>query len=327
MTNCNNSEITLSLRQIINQNMSTIIKSAVLFLCGTAFATSLYAQTEQLFNGVSFHESLASAKEKISPNVLSHFVLTLDEPQFPLAKNTESHLLCTNLKTPRGTLAQVVFTFADDQLHYIEAHGNAINVFFSDKRDSIQDFMGYKVVIKDRLFGQPEKDVIWLLTEEAVHPNLFTWKNPYLTEGGPTSVSYDTKGEIPDFIEMGGALDDLRPILQTHSDFVVERELDGSDPNAQLQLDCFGIEYAGFQRKVEARFGNGKLNTLWILTGKGEEDRIRTKLVARYGKPLFVNEDWEIYDNWTVGLRKDKPEVLVLTSELGQFYKKEFFKQ
>ena len=44
-------------------------------------------------------------------------------------------------------------------------------------------------------------------------------------------------------------------------------------------------------------------------------------------KPIFVNDAWEIFDNWKIGLRKDKPEVLVLTQELGLFYKKEYFKQ
>ena len=102
---------------------------------------------------------------------------------------------------------------------------------------------------------------------------------------------------------------------------------DGSDPFAQLQIDCFGIEYAGFPRKFEARFGDNKLNVLWILTGKGEEDRIRQELIKHYGKPIFINDDWEIFNDWQIGLRKDKPEVLVMTKEIGMFYKKDYFKQ
>jgi len=54
-------------------------------------------------------------------------------------------------------------------------------------------------------------------------------------------------------------------------------DLDDSDPNAQFQIDCFGVEYAGFPRKIEARFGDDRLNTVWILTGSGEEDRLRKK--------------------------------------------------
>jgi hypothetical protein len=42
---------------------------------------------------------------------------------------------------------------------------------------------------------------------------------------------------------------------------------------------------------------------------------------------VFVSDDWEAYQNWQVFLRKDKPEVLLLTPELGQHYKKEYFGQ
>ncbi|MEM8926880.1 MAG: hypothetical protein AAGC45_01660 [Bacteroidota bacterium] len=307
--------------------MFTSIKTPVLSICSAAFTFALNAQSEMLLHNVHFYESLESVKQKIGPNVLSHSVLTLDEPIFPLAEHSEAHLICTNLKTKNGTLAQVVFTFADNQLHLIESRGNALHVFFDSSKDSMDHFMGYQVVFEELLFGHIEKDIVWQMTKEASHPNLFTWENPYLTEGGPTSVAYNKSAEIPDFLEMGGPLNELKTALEANSTFIFERELDGSDPNAQLQLDCFGVEYAGFPRKMEARFGNGKLNTVWILTGKGEEDRIRKKLIHHYGNPVFTNEDWEIFENWTIGLRKDKPEILLLTPELGKSYKKEYFKQ
>ena len=87
------------------------------------------------------------------------------------------------------------------------------------------------------------------------------------------------------------------------------------------------MDYLGFPRKAEARFGDNKLNVVWILTAKGEEDRIRKALTAQYGDPIFVNENWEIFDNWQVGLRKDKPEVLLIKKQIGLEYKKSFFKQ
>ena len=83
------------------------------------------------------------------------------------------------------------------------------------------------------------------------------------------------------------------------------------------------MEYAGFPRKLEARFGDKKLNTVWILTAKAEEDRIRKKLTEEYGKALFIDDNWEVFNDWQVLLRKDKPEVLLLTRELGVVYKKE----
>jgi len=126
---------------------------------------------------------------------------------------------------------------------------------------------------------------------------------------------------------MGALLDDLKPVFEKNSDFIVAEKLDGSDPNAQIQINCFGVEYLGFPRKVEARFGDNKLNVVWILTGKGEEDRIREALINQYGQPIFVNEDWEIFHNWQVGLRKDKPEVLLMEQNIGLEYKMSYFKQ
>ncbi len=299
----------------------------MLLFCGIVITFTARAQSETVFNEVHFYESLTAVKEKIGPDVLSHMVVQIDNPSFPLAEKSESHLLCTNLKTKNGTIAQVAFTFADDRLHYIEARSNAIATLLEQRKDTADSYMHYKVHFKDGFFADVEKDIVWQLTDEAMHPNLNTWENPYLSQGKAIEVAYTPSGKVPEFIEMGGDLESLRPKLEANSHFMHEQKLDGSDPNAQLQLNCFGVEYAGFPRKIEARFGDGKLNVVWILTGKGEEDRIRQKLMAEYGEPIFVNEAWEIFNDWTIALRKDKPEVLLLTKELGQFYKKEYFKQ
>jgi hypothetical protein len=112
-----------------------------------------------------------------------------------------------------------------------------------------------------------------------------------------------------------------------NSEFTYIEKLDDSDPNAQLQINCFGVDYLGFPRKIEARFGNKKLNVVWILTAKAEEDRIRQALINQYGKPIFVNDDWEIFNNWQVALRKDKPEVLLMEQNIGLEYKSSYFKQ
>jgi hypothetical protein len=54
----------------------------------------------------------------------------------------------------------------------------------------------------------------------------------------------------------------------------------------------------------------------WILTSKTEEDRLRKGLTKAYGKPIYASEDWEVFDEGRVSLRKDKPEVMVLVDEL-----------
>ncbi len=285
------------------------------------------AQTERLFHGVELNESLATAKEKMEPYAQEIKLIEVENLSFPLAKSTEAHVLCQNYQSEHGLIAEVVFTFADDKLSLIQAYGNAVNALTAHRKDTAQAYGGYAAYWKDYLITKPLEDKVWMLTPEAAHPNLFSWDNPYLPSNEGTAINYNGSANIPEFIRMGAPLDSLRPLLEKASKFTYEMELDGSDPNAQLQIDCFGIEYAGFPRKFEARFGDNKLNVVWILTGKGEEDRIRQKLIESYGPVIFKNEAWEVFHNWQVLLRKDKPEVLLLTPELGEFYRKDYFKQ
>ena len=284
-----------------------------------------FSQAEIIFNGVTLENTSKEVIQKMSSISATVNIVTPRVVRFPLAKNTESHLICTNISTENGSIEKAIFTFADDKLSHIEARGNAVKVFESNQKDTARTYLDYKVYIKNKLFLNEKKDVAWILNEEGMHLNLFTWENPYFKSS--YKLSLDISGKIPDFITMGENINTLKPILEVNSAFTNTEKLDGTDPNAQVQINCFGVNYFGFPRKIEARFGDNQLNTVWILTAKGEEDRIRQELIKHYGKPIFVNDAWEIFDNWKIGLRKDKPEILLLNQELGLFYKKEFFKQ
>lgn len=297
-------------------------------LLGLAFLPFLaFSQAEHVFNEIQFYQPLATVQEKLEEISQSTELVVPEEITFPLAKMKETHLIVSNIKTHNGTINKAVFTFSDDQLTNIEAQGNAVKALMKSEQDSMGTYLDYLVNFKKRMLGKVESDQVWILSEEALHINLFTWDNPYLTAVPGSVPTYSSSAKIPDFLQMGADLEVLRPLLEANSDVVYEEKLDGSDPYAQLQLNCFGVSYAGFPRKVEARFGDDKLNMVWILTGKGEEDRLREQLIKNYGEPVFKNEAWEIFKDWTIGLRKDKPEVLIMTKELGQFYKKEYFKQ
>jgi hypothetical protein len=297
----------------------------LLLICTLLFPSTILSQAEAIFNKVSFGDSVDVVQEKIS--IISEELIkyTNENPSFPLAKNQEDHLVCTNVTTKYGNIGKIVFTFSDNALSYIEATGNAATVLAKDRSEEAREYMHFHAYFDDLVIIDKANDRTWILTKESVHPNLFAWENPYLK--GNTSQKYNPSGKIPDFLQMGASIEKLEPLLKSNSKFMGKMELDGSDPNAQLQLDCFGIEYAGFPRKMEARFGDGKLNVVWILTAKGEEDRVRKELVKHYGNPIFANEDWEIFNDWQVGLRKDKPEVLLMTKEVGYGYKKDYFKQ
>ncbi|GAA4268890.1 hypothetical protein GCM10022257_09910 [Hyunsoonleella aestuarii] len=285
------------------------------------------AQSEIIFNGIHLEDSLEEVIQKIREISDGSNLISVDNPTFPLAKVKEDHFVCTKVKTEKGLIESAVFTFADNKLTYIEARGNSYNTFISKRKDTARTYMDYEVYLKDKLFLKKERDIAWIMTEEAMHTNLFTWENPYLKSDCETNAKSSHSFEIPVFLKMGASMNDLKPILESNSDFISIEELDGSDPNAQLQINCFGVDYLGFPRKIEARFGNSKLNVVWILTAKGEEDRIRKALTKQYGKPIFVNDNWEIFNNWQVAIRKDKPEILLMEEKIGRDYKTSYFKQ
>jgi len=289
------------------------------------FPFTLFSQSEAIFNGISLENSTKEVIAKLSPISATVNLISPKSVRFPLAKNKEDHLVCTNVKTNNGTIDKVIFTFADNQLTYIQAKGNVYKAFTEQRKDTARTYMDYEVFVKDKLFVKKEKDIAWIISEEAMHVNLFTWDNPYLIDG--YKLSKNNSSRIPEFVKMGEELETLQPILETNSLFTNTETLDGTDPNAQLQINCFGVDYMGFPRKFEARFGDNKLNVVWILTAKGEEDRIRQSLIKQYGNPIFVNESWEIFNNWQVGLRKDKPEVLLMEQKIGLEYKTNYFKQ
>jgi hypothetical protein len=285
------------------------------------------AQAELIFNDLLLEEPLESAVQKLN-SISETFNLTeVSAPTFPLAKDKEQHLVCSNIKTPKGVIREAVFTFADGKLTYIEARGNVYSVLASSRADTARSYMSYDVYVADKLFLDKEQDAAWIMTKEAMHTNLFTWNNPYLTPGYKTDKVSSSLSPIPKFLKMGGPLDSLEQVLNANSKHTFTEVLDGKDPNAQIQINCFGVSYAGFPRKVEARFGDDQLNVAWILTAKGEEDRIRQALTEEFGSPIFVNDDWEVFNNWQVALRKDKPEVLLIEQQLGLQYKTSFFKQ
>ena len=284
-----------------------------------------FSQTETVFNGIALNNSSEEVLQKISSISATANLISPKYIRFPIAKNTETHLVCTDIKTEQGTIKKAIFTFADNKLCYIEARGNAVKTFESVQKEEPRTYLDNKVYVNNKLFLNEKKDIAWVLNKEGMHLNLFTWENPYLNDSYQPKT--EVSGQIPEFIKMGANIDALKPILESNSAFTNTEELDGSDPNAQIQINCFGVNYFGFPRKVEARFGNDQLNTVWILTAKSEEDRLRQELIKYYGKPIFIDDTWEIFDNWKIGLRKDKPEILLLTQELGLFYKKEYFKQ
>lgn len=304
-----------------------IYKNILAFLT-LIFPLVLSAQVESVFNDIRLNQSLEVVAQKLSEISEKSNIISVDKPSFPLANSKEEHLVCSQVKTDNGIISRVVLTFADDKLKYIEARGNVVKALTSKLTDTVRTYLSYNVYVAEKLFLKKNDDVAWILTQEAMRNYLFAWENPYLNPDYKFETKSKPSSQIPSFIKMGATFDELKPLLEVKSKFISTEELDGTDSNAQIQINCFGIDYLGFPRTFETRFGNNILNVVWILTGKGEEDRIRKALTKQYGKPIFINDNWEIFNNWQVALRKDKPEVLLMEKKIGLEYKTtSYFKQ
>ncbi len=300
-------------------------KTLILICIALLTSTSFLAQVSEVFEGIDFYQSPKSVRAVMNPVSERMETVVSEAPNFPLATQIETHIIYHNVQIGDDIVERVVFTFGDDKLQYIEAYGNAFTTVFNKIPEEPKKYIDYSVFFSKGILGNAKKDIVWILSKESLHLNLFAWENPYLKDGARGYSNYDESVVIPNFLKMGGSYESLKPMIFEASKFANEMELSGSDPNAQLQIDGFGIEYAGFPRKVEARFGDGKLNVVWILTGKEEEDRIRKALTNEFGPATAINDKWEQFNEGRVWLRKDKPEILLLNDTLIEEFKKHYY--
>jgi hypothetical protein len=282
------------------------------------------SQVSTIFNEVKFGDSLIIVQKKINAISNNTQVITISNPIFPLSKIKEQHLIATLVKLKNGVVKKVVFTFSDDKLSFIQATGNVIKSIASEAKKDPHSFLNYQIYNSGLLYINPKTDIVSFLTTKSLHLNLFTWVNPYLNSN--TKANYNASVKVPYFIKMGEELETVLPKIKDNSKFIDVQLLGKKNAIERTQVNGYGIEYAGFPRKFEVRFENNRLSKVWILTGKEEEHRIREKLIQEFGKSIFENENWVVFNNWTVLLRKDKPEIFLITQELGLKYKKQYLK-
>jgi hypothetical protein len=302
-----------------------MMRYALLTLVGFLTGVNAWAQANTIFGPIELGQTMETVAAHLVDHAGEVSRFTPGTVSFPLAEEEEAHWIVDTFATGKGPVGKMALVFADGYLVFIQVQQGVLEQLEASPDMEYDQYEDYRFYKGEGLVVHAERDMAWKLSEAGLHLNLFAWDHPML-EGKPWP-EYTQDVQIPLFLEMGASLEKLEPLLDEASDFIFREKLDGSDPNAQLQLNCFGVQYAGFARKVEARFGDGQLNTVWVLTSKAEENRLREALIEAYGPPIFVSDQWEAFEDWQVYLRKDKPEVLFLTASLGHYYKKEYFGQ
>lgn len=275
------------------------------------FHTTITAQISlnELFNGVSFNDKPKNVIGNIKQFCDSIYIITPPQVSFPLADSSNTHIICQGISLYDGFIKfeEAAFTFANKKLVQVQVKGEAVNKILNY---SLYD--KYKVLSGPEIKVLDEKESsVWFITEEGKHTNLFTWDNPYLLSNIGDKKVYNSSAKVPDAIKLGVTFSEIKDSLNKISSFIQVQKF-----GDVIQANCFGIEYAGFPRKFELRFEKGKLETIWILTAKQEENRIRKALEKAYGAIIYSNDEWDVFHNWEILLRKKhKPEILLLSRE------------
>ena len=283
-----------------------------------------HADPTDLLPGVSIGQSTSGALEAMNAWCPDSTIEEFKKPSFPLAAENERWAIfrtCDDAPMAFETLAMV---FADGALAHLEARGIDHGALTAQLGEPDGVYLG----MENRFDGtvwvdQPGQRLVWL-APDAVHPNLFAWSSPQLDPRPPAPKST----LIPALLDFSSNLEALRPDFDSTCGQVSilenERVWLPNQPEQQVQIDCFGLPYAGFERKIEAVFGDGKLQVIWVLTGKAEEARLRDQLEEDWGAPSLVNETWEVFGQGRISLRKDKPELLILSDEMIPLYSAHF---
>lgn len=304
---------------------------AIALLCilsglGVSAPGSARADAVIFIEDVEIGGSLDAVVEALREPCENATIFKVDAPRYPLAGKTETHLLAEQCSNTPLRFERAAFVFADGQMVQMEALGvDAQNVY-----ELLGAPDGTYLAMENFREGTAWLDtedhrLVWL-SMDARHPNLFAWRNPHL--GKSPAPSNNDSTLVPDLLDFESSLETSRPNFVKQCRQIVfhenERVWLPNKPKHQVQIDCFGFPYAGFERKFEAVFGDGKLEVIWVLTGKAEESRLRSKLIEEWGEPSLVNGTWEVFGDGKISLRKDKPEFLILSDEIIPFYTDQF---
>jgi hypothetical protein len=291
--------------------------------CNSVAGAKANDPVQELF-GVSLYMTTDDVKDRL--NGLCR-TLSLHEnrlPTLPIAQVREQQIICNGFDNDEWNLSEIAFVFGDDTLHMIEAHGDNTRAAFDHLPGETFPYAGHQANREALAFADEGRDRLVFLTEEGAHAHLILWRSKFLPSNQEKSSENQTSASPPSILRFGESLEELRAKFEAECNFLAERPVNNPVlsrfSEQQVQLDCFGLGYAGFPRKLEAVFADGRLELAWILTGKPEENRLRDALISEFGTPTRTNRHWDEFQDGRIGLRKDKPEVLFLSDRTKDLF-------
>lgn len=306
--------------------ISTLMRVLTLaFLLSGLFSVSAYGDLD-IANGVALGDDLTTLRTKLTSACETISEVSVSPPRFPLAEQREQHLICTGYAHEGIVFSRSVFTLADDRFVRMEAAAISLFEVRAALGEPELSYLGFDIFQATRFWLHAERNIVVWLDPDGLHPNLFAWRNPLLDSESYPELSEDLAPSLFDAFEL--TLEQVLSQLQARCTPLqienIEEVWLPNQPSVQTQANCFNFPYAGFDRKIEYVYGDGKLEVVWILTAKAEEQRVRQMLVSRWGAPIINNAVWEVFAGGRISLRKDTPELLLLSDNMLPLYREGF---
>lgn len=245
-------------------------------------------------------------------------------PRTPLAARTEVRLRCRGY-LGGGGVKDADFLIADGELRMVELRGQGVADWVRSRASADPTALGdFAVFADDRLVLNETAGRAFVIDAGDLRSYAFLQSDPFSDVDDATDSNAAAR---PPELPMGEKLETVKSSLSSACASLVVRELEPAShpfkPGKHVQIDCYGYDFLGFPRLVEAVFADDELTHAWILTTSQEEGRNRAALVARYGDAVRSGDAFEVYDDGTVALRKDdNPEILFMSKAMADYFAK-----
>jgi hypothetical protein len=289
-------------------------------LMALAFASGAAAQ-EIPVAGIAVGQSEQAATAAITSACARVIRIEVANTRFPAATSSEVHLRCDALTLADGRPGgDAMFTFADDKLVLFEARGASANL--RPAGDPAANVAGFEVFLPQQLVIDAPRDRAVVFGAFALAPIALHWKNPAWSSDHVVAPTGDFF--LPHEAAFGATRETMTQVLDRSCAVVRGQAIDeiwlATKPARQFQIDCYGYEMAGYPRKFEFVFGDDVLQQMWLLFDEGDIPRLRAFLTGKFGPPIQVDENYEIFDHWRIALRKDVPELRMASDTIARIW-------
>lgn len=292
------------------------------FLAAAISTVGLFCQPVAADNDLFSSALMIGAEFSSSMGVLEQVCLKTEQldpapPRLPTTENMESFVLC---EMPGGAVG---LSYSDGSLVLAQLQGVGLIDGFMARRQVSEEpvrYAGRDIYPSVALAVDPAMEQAWLLSPAHLHAHLFLFDHPMLADAAPRLGEAASPVLLPVGVEIGMDLTDVRALLSVQCAVHEERRIEPATlpggPSRQVQIDCFGVDVAGFPRKVEFVFADAALELVWILTGEEEHARLLHQLTLAFGDPTQETDSYVIWPDG-LALRKDVPEIMMASPEVA----------